>query len=158
MSTLTVVLAVVAAVGTAAMGGTFFAFSTFVMQSLRKRPAAEGIGAMQEINRTIQVSGFMPVFLGTAALCLVAIVVAFVRWGQPGSVFLLVGGVLYLVGNLLVTGAYNVPRNNLLDAVDANAMTAAEWTRWIAGWQAGNHIRTITALAATAAFAVAARG
>jgi uncharacterized membrane protein len=158
MSSLTVVLAVVAAVGTAAMGGTFFAFSTFVMQSLRKRPAAEGAAAMQEINRTILGSGFMPVFLGTAALCLVAIVLAFVRWGEPGSVFLLAGGLLYLGGNLLVTGAYNVPRNNALDALDASGLSAADWARWIAGWQAGNHIRTLTGLAATAAFALAARG
>jgi uncharacterized membrane protein len=158
MDNLTFALAVAATVGTAAIGGTFFAFSTFVTQSLMKRPAAEGAAAMQEINRTILSSAFMPVFLGTALLSVVAVVVGLVRWGEPGSIWLLVGGLLYLLGNILVTGAYNVPRNNALDALDANAMTAAEWTSWAKSWLAGNHIRTLTGLAATAAFLLAARG
>jgi uncharacterized membrane protein len=158
MRTLTVVLAVVAAVGTAAMGGTFFAFSTFVMRSLAKRPAPEGIAAMQEINRTILGSAFMPVFLGTAVLCVATGVIALVRWSEPGSAYLLVGSVLYLAGNLLVTGAYNVPLNNALDALDPTAVSAAEWVRWVARWQLGNHARTLTGLAATTAFALAARG
>ncbi len=157
MDTLTLALAIAGAVGTAAIGGTFFAFSTFVTQSLAKRPPAEGVAAMQEINRTIMSSGFMPVFIGTAVACVVTGILALVRWGEPGSIWLLVGSLLYLVGNILVTGAYNVPRNNALDAMNANTVTAAEWARWVSGWLAGNHVRTITGLAATAMFVLAAR-
>jgi uncharacterized membrane protein len=158
MDTLTLALAIAGAVGTAAIGGTFFAFSTFVTQSLAKRPPAEGAGAMQEINRTIMTSGFMPVFLGTMVLCVVTGILALVRWGEPGSIWLLVGSLLYLVGNILVTGAYNIPRNNAMDAMNLSTLTAAEWTSWTSSWLVGNHIRTITGLAATAAFLLAARG
>jgi uncharacterized membrane protein len=152
-----IALAVVAALGTGLMAGTFFAFSTFVMQSLAKLPAPQGIAAMQSINTTILMSLFMVVLVGSGALCVVAGVLAVVRWGRPGSLWILAGSLLYLVGNLIVTGAYNVPRNDALDAMDPNAAaSAAEWVRWVASWQLGNHVRTLTGLASSAALIVGA--
>lgn len=44
------VLALVAAVGSALIGGAFFAFSSFVMGALGKLPPAQGVAAMQSIN------------------------------------------------------------------------------------------------------------
>ena len=61
---------VAAAVGCALVAGLLFAFSTSVMPALRRRPAAEGITAMQTINSTILNPLFGLVFGGTTVLCL----------------------------------------------------------------------------------------
>ena len=56
-----------------------------------------------------------------------------------------------------VTGAANVPRNNRLAATSATdaAALAAAWTAFRPGWQAWNHVRTITSALACLGFALA---
>ena len=64
---------------------------------------------------------------------------------------------LYLVGVIGVTGAANVPRNNRRAAAsttDAAALAAA-WTAFRPGWQAWNHVRTLTATLACLGFTLA---
>ena len=52
-------LTISSALGSGLMAGVFFAFSTFVMRALARRPFAEGIGAMQELNHPrLEVEGF----------------------------------------------------------------------------------------------------
>ena len=46
----------------------FFAFSSFVMPALRKLPSADGISAMQSINKQAPTPVFMTLLFGTAAL------------------------------------------------------------------------------------------
>ena len=96
-------LTVVAAVGCAAMGGVFFAFSAFVMAALRRLPAAQGVAAMQSINVVAVTPLFMTALFGTALACVAAIV--------DGEI---AAGAVYLLGVIAVTIAYNVPRNNAL--------------------------------------------
>ncbi len=50
MSPLLFALTLAIALGSATVGGAFFAFSTFAMQGLRRLPPAQGAAAMQEIN------------------------------------------------------------------------------------------------------------
>ena len=52
MSDLVVALTLVTALGCGLNAGVFFAFSGFVMNGLRRLPAAQGIAAMQSINVT----------------------------------------------------------------------------------------------------------
>ena len=130
MQTSLFVLTLVAALGSGVIGGVFFGFSTFVMRALARIPAAQGIAAMQSINVVVLNGWFLGVFLGTAAACAVAILVALLRWQAPGSGYLLVGGLLYLVGTLLVTMVCNVPRNDALAAV---VPTAPERGRRLGG-------------------------
>ena len=47
-------LTVIAAVGAGVSGGVFFAFSSFIMKALGRLPAAEGISAMNAINRALR--------------------------------------------------------------------------------------------------------
>ena len=47
MSTLNTVLVVLALLGSAVIGGVFFAFSSFVMKALGRVPCGEGIADMQ---------------------------------------------------------------------------------------------------------------
>lgn len=83
----------VAAVSAAAMGGVFFAFSTFVMGALGRLPPA-----------------------------------------------------------------YHVPRNEALDRLDAASPDSEPaWSTYLRSWTAANHLRTLTCLAAAAAWVVARR-
>jgi len=151
MSDALTALTVVTALGCALNGGVFFAFSTFVMQGLGRLAPSQGVAAMQAINITAITFAFMTALFGTAALCLAVAVWALVDWQGDVSPYLLAGAVLYLAGNIAVTGAYNVPRNNALAALDPDDPgSAAYWQRYLREWTAANHVRTVTGLAAAA--------
>jgi uncharacterized membrane protein len=149
-------LTLVAALGCGLMAGVFFAFSAFVMKALARLPPSEGIAAMQSINVAVLNPWFMSAFLGTAALCVLAVIFSAMRWHEPGAVYLLLGSVLYLAGTLMVTILFNVPRNNALAAVvPTDPSGAGLWADYVAGWTAWNHVRTAAALAAAASFGIA---
>lgn len=142
--------------GCGLVAGVFFAFSTFVMSALARLQPPQGIAAMQAINITVINPWFMAAFLGTAAVCCFWAVFALLKWHQPGAAYLLLGSLLYLVGTFLVTIACNVPLNDALAAVEPTSSDGATlWTRYLANWTTWNHVRTIAALAATAAFTLA---
>jgi uncharacterized membrane protein len=152
-------LTLVAALGCGLVAGVFFAFSTFVMKALARLPSGAGIAAMQSINVVVLNPWFMTAFLGTAAACLLAVIAALLRWQAPGAVYLFTAGALYLVGTLLVTIVFNVPRNNALAAVAPTDPDAARlWASYVASWTAWNHVRTAAALAAAALFSIALAG
>jgi len=104
------------ALGCGLVAGIFFAFSTFVMKALDRIPPEQGIAAMQSINITVINPWFMVAFLGTSAACALVAVCSLLRWSEAGAVYLLSGGLAYLIGTLLVTKVFNVPRNNALAA------------------------------------------
>ena len=151
-------LAFVCALGAGLVAGVFFAFSAFVMTALARLPAEQGIAAMQSINVVVLNAAFLGVFMGTGALALAAAVLGAWRWTAPGSAWLTLGGVLYLVGVIGVTGALNVPWNDRLAAVAPHgAESAALWARYVVRWTIWNHARCAAGLAALAAFAAALR-
>jgi uncharacterized membrane protein len=113
---------------------------------------AEGIAAMQSINRVILNPLFLVVFLGTALVCLLVVLTSLWRWHEAGAAWLLAGALLYLVGTFLVTMLFNVPLNNALDAATpASADGARLWANYLSTWTAWNHVRSITSFAAMAA-------
>lgn len=147
------VLPVVAALGSALMAGLFFAFSTTVMKTLGGLPHAQGITAMQSINRTIVNPLFLLVFVGTALVCAVTAVSAVVWWSEPGAVAVFVGSLLYFLGGFLMTAVVHIPWNNALDAVDPNGAGAADhWRGYVRKWTTWNHLRGLASLGAVAAF------
>lgn len=149
-------LASVASLGSALNGGFFFAFSVVVMRALARRPAPEGIAAMQSINIVVLNAWFFGAFFGTAFLGLAAVILAALDWGEPRVTWLLAGGALYLVGTILVTMAFNVPRNDALKRVDpATAEGEAVWRDYLATWTAWNHVRAAAALLAAGCFGMA---
>ena len=97
------------ALGCGLMAGLFFAFSVSVMRALAGLPSTAGVAAMQSINVTIINPMFLAAFFGTAAACLLIMVVSLLRWHDPGATYLLVGSSLYLLGTFLVTLVFNVP-------------------------------------------------
>ncbi len=146
-----------AAVGTGVAGGVFFAFSTFVMRALENLPPADGIRAMQAINKQAPTAWFMALLLGTAAVCLATIVTASIRWGEAPAPYQLAGGLSYLSA-IVLTIAYHVPRNDALAAVQpVENGAAAAWSRYLAEWVPWNHVRTVTSVAAAVLFTLALR-
>jgi uncharacterized membrane protein len=152
------VLTLITAVACGLNAGVFFAFSSFVMQGLGRLPAAQGLAAMQAINVTAVTFAFMFALFGTAVLCLVLVGWAIAEWGEPWAPYLLAGGALYVVGTILVTIVFHVPRNNALARLESTSAEAAPaWTRYLREWTAGNHVRTAAALAAAVVLTIALR-
>ncbi len=145
-----------AALGCGLMAGVFFAFSTFVMSALAQLQPAQGIAAMQSINIKAINPLFMMVLFGTAVACIFLAVFSLLKWHQPGAAYLLLGSLLYLVGAVGVTIAFNVPLNDALATVQADSTGGANLsTRYLANWTFWNHVRTVAALAAAASITIA---
>lgn len=105
-STIAVVLALL---GSALIGGVFFAFSSFILKAPARVPAPRSITAMQSINVVVLNRSFLGMFMGTAALSLLVGVLAVPEWGALASPWFLAGAALYLAGTFLVTVLGNVP-------------------------------------------------
>ena len=140
------------AIGTAAlaglMGGSFFAFSSFVMQSLADLDDEEGARAMQAINVRAVTPLFMSGLFGTSLAC-VALIWTALAGDSSGASWLVGGAATYLVGILGVTAVFHVPRNNRLAQIEPSSPDGqAYWRRYRREWATGNHIRTVAGLAA----------
>jgi uncharacterized membrane protein len=156
MNGLLFVLTLLAALGCAMMAGVFFAFSAFVMKAIARLPAEQGIGAMQAINVAAVTFAFMAALFGTAVACGALVVWALFAWDESFAPYLLIGSALYLVGTILLTIAYHVPRNEALATVEPRGAGAeSHWRRYLSAWTAWNHLRAATALAAAATLTIA---
>ena len=143
----------VAALGSATVGGVFYGFSSFIMRGLRQLPPASGAAAMQQINVAAVRPGLMAALFGTAAACLALAIWTGVRGPSQRTVAVVSGSVLYLVGAVGVTAAFNVPLNDALAAVEPNAPgIEAIWQDYLRRWSSGNHMRAISCLAAAALY------
>src|SRR5262245_8879045 len=141
------------AIGCGLLGGLYFAFSTFIMGALGSIEQAHGISAMNSINSTILKSLFMPFFFGTTLVSLIFVIVGFLRWGEPGSMAMLAGGLIYVAGMFLCTMFFSVPLNNALARVDpVSAAAAPLWARYLKDWTLWNHLRTISSTVASALY------
>ena len=148
------VLTLLAALGCAMMAGVFFAFSAFVMKALARLPAEQGVAAMQAINVAAVTFAFMAALFGTAMACGTLAVWALFAWSERFAPYLLLGSALYLIGTILLTIAYHVPRNEALARVEPHS-AESHWRRYLSGWTAWNHLRAATALAAAATLTIA---
>jgi uncharacterized membrane protein len=79
---------------------------------------------------------------------------ALFAWDERFAPYLLVGSALYLIGTILLTIVYHVPRNEALARVEPRS-AESHWRRYLSGWTALNYLRAATALAAAAALTIA---
>jgi uncharacterized membrane protein len=139
--------------GAGLVGGTFFAFSAFVMPALERLSDADAIKAMQSINVTAERPAFMIAFMGTTLLSAYLGVRGLIDWGDRRATLTVVGSALFLVGSFLLTAAHNVPLNDALAKVSPNAPSAAaHWRHFVGGWNWANHLRGAASIGAAAAF------
>lgn len=149
------------AVSSAAVGGLFYAFSTFVMKGLDRTEPTDAITAMRGINAEAQANAaFLVLFVGSTLLALAVGAIALFRLSQPGTGYVLAGAGLGLVA-FVVTMAFNVPLNDRLAAVDPSGLSAAdalrEWQAYLTPWTAWNHVRTVAPLLGAALILVGLR-
>lgn len=150
------VLTLFSALGCALMAGVFFAFSTFVMKGLAQIPADESISAMNSINVRAVRSLFGAAFTITPLICVITIIFALWRWQNPASIYILVGGIIYVALSLLVTIVFNIPLNDALAAVAASDPNNVNlWRNFYDPWMFWNHVRTVGSLGAATAFIIA---
>ena len=148
-------LVFVALLGSGLIAGVFFTFSRFVMKALARLLPAEGITAMQSINITVLNPWFLGVFSGTAVVCILLLVWSLFQWNQMGSEYLITGSMFYLIGCLMVTGIFNVPKNEVLAKVETSAADSERlWRNYVNEWTTWNHVRTIASFLAAACFAI----
>lgn len=144
------------AIGCGLIAGLYFAFSTFILTAFGRIDQVHGIAAMNSINATILQSLFMPVFFGTTVASLVLAVIGVFRWGEPGGMAMVAGGLIYVIGMFVFTIVFNVPLNDALAAVDpASPAATPVWTRYLTDWTFWNHVRTIASTVASALFIAA---
>jgi len=150
MNLFTTISVIIALLGSAMIGGIFFAFSSFIMKALARLPSPEGMAAMQSINVVVLNPLFLGVFIGTAATSLLVAIIAIMGWETPAAPYFLVGALLYIVGTFLVTGMGNVPLNNQLASIRVADPAASDiWQHYLDRWTQLNTVRTVCAMAAT---------
>ena len=125
------------------IGGVYFAFSFFVMQSLKKTRALDAIRTMNTINLMILKSPFMLLFFFSSFI-------AFILFLENLILYKLISNegfasLIFLVGMFFCTAAKNVPLNNKLAVFDFNDSTynpEIEWDDYYKNWIKWNHVRT----------------
>jgi uncharacterized membrane protein len=148
MGTATFVLTFVAALGCGLGAGVFYGFSTYVMPALGRLPAAQGIAAMQAINR-VAPKPFMQTQAGTAVIAVAAAVAVLLDWDPSYGWYVLAAAPIYVLGVIVLTGGYHIPRNNAIDKLDpADPASEASWRRYLVEWTSVNHLRAILPLVA----------
>lgn len=151
MNDLMTALIVAALLGSALVGGIFFAFSSFVMKALARVPSSEGIRAMQSINVVVINPAFLGAFIGTAVISAVIALLASGIWNESLSHWFFVGALHYVIGTFLVTALGNVPLNNRLESVSPEEGDQL-WSHYLNKWTFWNHIRTTAAMIAAFCF------
>ena len=149
MSPVVRTLTILCAVGAAMAAGALFTFSTFTIGGLKRLPPEQGAAAMQAINKQAPTPLFMLLIFGTGAACLGLGVRAALHLGDGAATYQLAAAALYVVGVVLLTIGYHVPRNDRLDAVDPHSADGiAYWATYLREWVRMNHVRTVAPLVA----------
>jgi len=155
MNLVITVAGVLALLGSAVIGGVFFAFSSFIMKALARVPPPEGIAAMQSINVVVLNPSFLGTFFGTAMISLLVAGLATKGWGTPSAPYFLAGALMYFIGTFLVTIFGNVPLNNqLAESPAAEPTSVTVWEHYLDRWTLLNTVRTVAAMAAALSFIV----
>jgi uncharacterized membrane protein len=156
MERVLLVLTFIAAIGSAILGGVFFAFSCFVMAALGRLPSEQGTAAMNAINVTILNPGFFFAFFGIALACSALAVIALFQISEIGAKLTLAASLIYIVGTIGATMAFNVPLNAALASVQAGSPESASlWSRYVNEWTAWNQVRTIASIISAILFTTA---
>ena len=151
MSNWIYVLVIATLLGSALVGGIFFAFSTFIMKALGRIPSAEGIRAMQSINIVVINPMVMGALFGTAILSAAISVLVIGGWAGTLPHWFFVGSLLYIFGTFFVTAFGNVPLNNRLESASPNTGEQL-WRQYLNKWTFWNHVRTVAAMIAAFCF------
>ncbi len=141
----------------ALLAGVFLTFSDFVMKSLRAAKPAAGIEVMQIINRKVWATVFMVLLLGFACVSALLVGYAYLNLAGMAGLWIIAGGMIYLIGVIVVSLVFNVPMNNRLDVMDCNSAHAASYWQsdYVPRWTYWNWIRALSGAAAAICYLTA---
>ncbi|MCB0073932.1 MAG: DUF1772 domain-containing protein [Caldilineaceae bacterium] len=126
--------------------GFFFAWQSSTLRGLDMTDPATAIEAMQAMNASVRNPLFGTVYFGTPLVLALSMVVMAVLRARVAAMVLGLALVLHMVGVFGVTATINVPMNQELAAVDAQAPGADTiWQAFSTRWQSANLIRMIAA-------------
>ena len=112
---------------------------------------------MQSINRQAPTFAFMSLVGATAVVSAGVGIHAALNRDEPGTAWIAAGTVAYLAA-IVITGGFNVPRNDRLATFDAATPAAADyWSTFLSEWVVGNHVRTACCILAAASYTAALR-
>jgi uncharacterized membrane protein len=139
---------------TGLVAGVYYAFAVSVNLGLAAQPDASYVATMQAINERIENPLFFLTFFGAALFPLAALAVHY-RRPRSGHFWLVaLACALYIGGSFLLTSFVNVPLNEQLASVAADA-SPGELARARAGyegpWNFWNSVRTMFSFLAFAA-------
>ena len=125
------------------VAGFLFAFSLVVMPGIRRLTDREFIRAFQKIDRVIQNNQpfFILVWVGSVVTLIISAVLGIGQLGGIERSLLIFAALGYLLGVQLPTVTINVPLNNKLQTLDADALDEKvlkkarenfepRWNRW----------------------------
>ena len=140
------VLALVAALHTAALFGFFYAWVCSTLWGLDQIDPRAAIEAMQGMNASVRNVVFFPVFFLTPIWALLAGIVAWRAGARLPAGAFAASAVIVFVGAVLLTANVNVPMNRALaeTAIPQDVAAAqAIWQAYSQPWQFWNFIRTL---------------
>lgn len=131
--------------------GLFYAWSVSVIPGTQKLTDTTYLETMQSINRAILNPAFYLIFFGSVILLGVAAITYYQN--RPTFWFVLLAGVVYLVGTFGVTAFGNVPLNDQLDVLDLTELYPAKLQQFRAYYETKwNRLHTIRTVFAVASF------
>jgi uncharacterized membrane protein len=149
-SGLLIIIGLLTALGAGIVCGFFLTFSASGMRGLDALGPAAATRAMNSINVAVVRPPLMLALFGTGLLGIVLIIVALITSSGTATWLLIIGALIYVIGNPVLTMGYHVPRNNALATTDPDSPEVGEeWSRYYREWTAGNHVRTLAAGVAT---------
>ena len=124
------------------LGGVYFSFSFFVMQSLNEIDHKEAIKAMSSINLVILKSPFMILFFFSSFIALALFLKSIFAY----EILSLRGfaSLVFIIGMFLCTAIKNVPLNDKLASFNDSLSPEIEWNYYYKNWTMWNHIRTVS--------------
>ena len=122
------------------LGGVYFAFSFFVMQSLNEIDHKEAIKAMSSINLVILKSPFMILFFFSSFIALALFLKSIFAYEILSSRGF--ASLVFLIGMFLCTAIKNVPLNDKLASFNDSLSPEIEWNYYYKNWIMWNHVRT----------------
>jgi len=127
--------------------GFFYAWQVSVIPGTKRIHSRNYIATMQSVNRAIINPAFILIFFGPFLLQILTI---YLYRGTSAMGYLLMVGIFYFFGTLLVTGLGNVPLNNALDSLNIDGMDQEETDRrrlqYERKWNRLHTLRTVFAV------------
>lgn len=144
LSQLSLLAVSTASIASILVAGVFLAFSDFVMRALVRATPAAGIETMQNINREVYRSIFVPLLIALVPVTAIITIWAYAEVTGPAQRWLIIGSLVYLIGAFGVTILGNVPMNKKLDGMVVGPVSTRKyWSMYGQTWTYLNHVRAI---------------